>query len=307
MSSLISKNTTIGTTLAIAAVVIWSGNFVIAKSISPIVPPVMLAFLRWGFASIIIAPLAWQKFKVEKHIVWQHKRYFFWVAFTGFTCYNVFLYIAGHYTTAINLALIGSTSAPIFAVAIAAVFFKDKIPALRVVGLAICVIGIVTLIAQGSLLRLMSFHFAIGDLWSLLGALAFAVYNNLAKYKPKQVSDINFLFVGFCLGTIMLLPCAMVEHFIVQKPVPFNLIVVSNVAYLSIGCSFLSYLFWNKSIHLIGPSRTVLFGNLLPIFSTIEAVILLGEKFTSIHIISGFIVMIGLVIANLPQKKQPTA
>ncbi|MBC7722842.1 MAG: DMT family transporter, partial [Pedobacter sp.] len=128
MAKKVDRNTLIGIGLAIAAAIIWSGNFVIAKSISPIVPPVTLAFLRWGFATLLIAPIAWKKYQQEKQIVWQHKGYFLLVAFTGFTCYNVFLYIAGHYTTAINLALIGSVSAPIFAVAIAAIFFNDKIP-----------------------------------------------------------------------------------------------------------------------------------------------------------------------------------
>jgi drug/metabolite transporter (DMT)-like permease len=41
-----------------------------------------------------------------------------------------------------------------------------------------------------------------------------------------------------------------------------------------------------------------LFGNLIPIFSTIEAVIFLGEKITKVHIISGLIVIAGLIIAN---------
>lgn len=299
-----SSNTVTGIGLAVLAAVIWSGNFIIARSISPIVPPVMLAFLRWFFATLIIAPIAWNKFQQEKALIWQHKGYFILTSFMGFTCYNVFLYIAGHYTTAINLALIGSISAPIFAVVIAKLIFKEHIPFQRVIGLALCVIGIVTLIAQGSLQRLITFRFAIGDLWSLLGAFTFAVYNNLTKYKPKGVSDLGFLFSGFMLGTTMLVPFVIAEHFIIPTNIPFNFTVVGSVAYLSIGCSVLSYLFWNRSIHLIGPSRTVLFGNLIPILSTIEAVVLLGEQFTSIHIISGIIVLIGLVIANITISKK---
>lgn len=301
------SNTVTGIGLAVLAAVIWSGNFIIARSISPIVPPVMLAFLRWFFATLIIAPIAWNKFQQEKHIVWQHKGYFILTSFMGFTCYNVFLYIAGHYTTAINLALIGSISAPIFAVIIAKLIFKEHIPFQRVIGLALCVIGIVTLIAQGSLQRLLTFRFAIGDLWSLLGAFTFAVYNNLTKYKPKGVSDLGFLFTGFSFGTTMLVPFVIAEHFIIPTNIPFNFTVVGSVAYLSIGCSVLSYLFWNRSIHLIGPSRTVLFGNLIPILSTIEAVVLLGEQFTSIHIISGIIVLAGLVIANITLRKKTTS
>ncbi len=305
MVASINKNTIIGIGLAIAAAIIWSGNFIVAKTAATTIPPVMLSFLRWFFATVLIAPFAWKKYQQEKHIVWQHKSYFFFTAFTGFTCYNVFLYIAGHYTSAINLALIGSLSAPIFAVVIGAIFFKEQVPVLRIIGLLLCVIGIIILIAKGSLERLKAFHFEIGDLLSIVGALCFAIYNNLAKHKPKGISSINFLFVGFCIGTSILFPTMIFEHLIVQKPLPITLSVVGTIAYLSIGCSFVAYLFWNQSIHLIGPSRTVLFGNLIPIFSTIEAVILLGEKFTNIHIISGLIVMIGLVIANLPQKKQP--
>ncbi len=303
MITKLTSNTVSGIGFAILAAVIWSGNFVIAKSISPIVPPIMLAFSRWFLATLIIAPFAWNKFKQEKQIIWQYKNYFAFTAFMGFTCYNVFLYTAGHYTTAINLALIGAISAPIFAVIIAKVVFKTHIPIQRVMGLALCIIGIATLIAQGSLHRLLTFHFAVGDLWCLLGSLTFATYNNMAKYKPKGVSDIGFLFIGFSLGSIMLLPCVIAEHLILHTVVPFNMTVVGSIAYLSIGCSVLSYLFWNKSIHLIGPSRTVLFGNLIPIFSTIEAVILLGEQFTTIHIISGTIVLVGLTIANITLPK----
>jgi drug/metabolite transporter (DMT)-like permease len=175
---------------------------------------------------------------------------------------------------------------------------------LRIIGLLLCVIGIVIIIAKGSWARLKAFHFEIGDLLSMVGGLSFAIYNNLAKHKPKGISSINFLFVGFCIGTTLLFPTMLIEHVIVQKPLPITLSVVGTIAYLSIGCSFVAYLFWNQSIHLIGPSRTVIFGNLIPIFSTIEAVILLGEPFTNIHLISGLIVLVGLMIANIPVKKR---
>ena len=299
----INKNTIIGIGLAIAAAIIWSGNFIVAKTATTTIPPVMLSFLRWFFATVLITPFAWKKYQKERHIVWQNKSYFFFTAFTGFTCYNVFLYIAGHYTSAINLALIGSLSSPIFAVAIGAIFFKEQVPLVRIIGLVLCVIGILILVAKGSFARLKAFHFEIGDLLSIVGGLCFAIYNNLAKRKPKGISSINFLFVGFCIGTSLLFPTMVIEHILQPKPLPITLSVVGTIAYLSIGCSFLAYLFWNQSIHLIGPSRAVLFGNLIPIFSTIEAVILLGEPLTNIHLISGLIVLVGLIIANITFKK----
>jgi drug/metabolite transporter (DMT)-like permease len=58
-------------------------------------------------------------------------------------------------------------------------------------------------------------------------------------------------------------------------------------------------LIWNKAIAALGTGRTALFGNLIPVFSSMEAVILLHEKITSIHLISFILVVTGLVIANL--------
>ena len=49
----------------------------------------------------------------------------------------------------------------------------------------------------------------------------------------------------------------------------------------------------------LGSGRTALFGNLIPIFASIEAVIFLAEKITPIHFISFILVVCGLVIANL--------
>jgi len=38
------------------------------------------------------------------------------------------------------------------------------------------------------------------------------------------------------------------------------------------------------------------------VFSTIEAVLFLGEQFTTVHLISGLLVIGGLVIANITTK-----
>jgi drug/metabolite transporter (DMT)-like permease len=42
-----------------------------------------------------------------------------------------------------------------------------------------------------------------------------------------------------------------------------------------------------------------LFGNLIPVFGSIEAVLLLHETFTVIHLVSLLMVVAGLIIANL--------
>jgi drug/metabolite transporter (DMT)-like permease len=291
-----------GIALAVLATLIWSGNFVIARGVNQQIPPVSLAFYRWSLATVLIAPLAIKKFKEEKDIVLKNWKYIFWVALTGITLFNTFVYVAGHYTSAINMALIGTTSSPIFATIMAVIFLKERLNSFRIIGILLCVAGIVLLLSKGSWENLASFRFSVGDLWVLAGALAFAVYNILVRKKPGGISAINFLFVIFLLGTILLFPAYLTE-LIITGPVQWNGYLYGSIIYLGLGTSVISFLCWNAALQKLGTGTTVLFGNLIPIFSTLEAVWLLGEQVNSIHLISGLLVIGGLIIANTMQNR----
>src|SRR5882672_9182567 len=112
----------LGISLAVLATLIWSGNFIIARGVIRGIPPVALAFYRWLLASIIIFPFAIRQFKIEWPIVKQSWKYLFWVALSGVALFNTFVYIGAHYTSAINLALIGTTSSPIMSIIMARIF-----------------------------------------------------------------------------------------------------------------------------------------------------------------------------------------
>ncbi|TDO28109.1 DMT family transporter [Sediminibacterium goheungense] len=295
-----------GIALAVLATIIWSGNFVISRAVNQQIPPVSLAFYRWALATVLIAPLAYKKFTEQKQIVFQNWKYLFWVSLSGITLFNTFVYVAGHYTSAINMALIGTTSSPIFATVMAIIFLKERLNIFRITGILICIAGIILLLSQGSWEKLASFTFSTGDLWILAGALAFAVYNILVRKKPAGITPVNFLFVIFFFGTLLLLPAYIIERNLTPA-VQWNGSIIGSVVYLGLGTSVISFLCWNAALQKLGTGTTVLFGNLIPIFSTLEAVWLLGEKITDIHIISGLLVIGGLILANTMQRKKTNA
>lgn len=292
------KELYIGIGLAILATIIWSGNFIVARGVIKQIPPVGLAFYRWATASLIMLPLAWNRFRAEKTIILQHKSYFFWTALTGVSLFNTFVYIAGHHSPAINLALIGTTTSPVFAIILAAIFLKERIRPLRVLGLLLCLSGIVWLLSQGSWERLKAFHFSAGDGWILLGALSFAIYNILVRRKPAGVHPLNFLFTVFVIGTLIIFPFYLIE-LIHANPVDWSTNLVLIILYLGAGASVLAFLCWNMAIARLGAARTALFGNLIPVFSILEAVLILDEQITMVHVLSGALVIAGVVIANL--------
>jgi drug/metabolite transporter (DMT)-like permease len=298
MHSAAKRDTYIGISLAVLATLIWSGNFIVARGINKQIPPVSLNFYRWLCASLIIFPFAIKKFKIEWPVVKQSWHYFFWISLTGVSLFNTFVYIGGHYTTAINLALIGTTSSPIFSVILARIFLKEKIGWLKIMGIMLCIAGILFLLSRGDFRNLLSFRFTRGDGWILLAALTFAVYNTMVKKKPATITHISFLFIVFSFGTILLFPFYLWEIFH-TVPVEWSLKLFSAILYLGIGASVISFLIWNIAIHKLGAGRTALFGNLIPIFTSMEAVIILHEQFTWIHILSMILVFAGIMLANL--------
>lgn len=293
-----------GVLLAIITTIIWSGNFIIARGVFKQIPPISLAFFRWSLASVFIFFIGIKHFRREWPAVWQNRKYLFWVAFSGITLFNTFIYVAGHYTSAINLALIGTTSSPVFAILISAIFLKEAITPLRILGLVLCISGILVLLSGGSLKSLLALRFSVGDVWILCSALAFAIYTVLVRRKPSSVSPQTFLFTIFITGSLLLLPGFVFEQ-LTQLPIQWNAQLAGSIFYLGAGASVIAYFCWNAAIARIGSVRTALFGNLIPVFSTLEAVWLLNEQVTIVHFYSGLLVIAGLIIANSRKASSP--
>src|SRR4029078_11388585 len=105
-----------------------------------------------------------------------------------------------------NLALIGTTSSPIMSIILARIFLREPIGWTKLLGLVFCIVCVLFLLSAGNFRDLLGHKYSRGDLWVLAAAFCFAVYNTLVKKKPAAVSPINFLFVAFSVGTIMLFP-----------------------------------------------------------------------------------------------------
>jgi drug/metabolite transporter (DMT)-like permease len=72
------------------------------------------------------------------------------------------------------------------------------------------------------------------------------------------------------------------------------------IAYVTVFPSFLSQIFFLRSVDLIGPGRSGVFVNLTPIFSALLAVALLSEVFRAYHGAALALVLLGLWWARDP-------
>lgn len=285
-----------GYVLVLTATAIWSGNFIVARVLSNSVPPVTLAFLRWAIAVVVLLPFAIRPLCRDIQVIRAHLGYLSLTAFLVVTVFNTLIYMAAHTSKALNLSLI-AVSSPIFIVLFARLFLKDRFTFRIILGLVSATIGVILLITEGDLSRLMSLTFSEGDAWMLLAAGIFGAYTILVRVKPVALSPVAFLCSTSILGLLFLLPWVIWELRDVQS-VNFSSTVIAAIVYVGIGPSLLAFLCWNEAITLIGPVRSAFVYYSLPVFSGAEALVLLGEPVHFVHVLSGILILLGVIVAT---------
>ncbi|MBS1577766.1 MAG: DMT family transporter [Bacteroidetes bacterium] len=176
MTPTAQKNVFGGICFATLAALIWSGNFVLARGLYKQIPPIALGFYRWATASVLILPISIKYLRKDFPLLIQSWKIVLIASVTGISMFNTFIYIGSHYTSAINLALIGNTVSPIISVLLAAIFLKEKIDSLKATGIILCICGILFLLMKGDLKNLLSLQFSTGDGWMVLAAFLFSIY-----------------------------------------------------------------------------------------------------------------------------------
>lgn len=285
-----------GYLLGLAATAIWSGNFVVARALSDSIPPATLAFLRYVIAVMTLLPFAIRPLCRDIKVIRRHLGYLCITAFLVVTVFNTLVYVAAHTSTAINLSLI-SISSPVFIVMFARLFLKDTLTYRRIVGLVTATLGVVLLITKGDLSRVMRLTFSEGDAWMLFAAATFGAYSILVRIKPPDLSPLAFLWSTSIFGLIFLVPWVIWELGDV-KVLSFSSADIGAILYLGVGPSLLAYLCWNQAIMTIGPVQTAFVYYSLPVFSGVEAFLLLGEPIHVVHFLSGILILTGVIVAT---------
>ncbi|MGJ5756661.1 DMT family transporter [Streptomyces puniciscabiei] len=280
-----------GRLLAGAATLVWSGNFVIARALSHDVPPVQTAFWRWTIALVALAPFAARGLWEHRRTIRAHAGYITVVGLLGVTLFNTLIYIAGRTTSATNLALIAAAS-PV-GIALFARLGGERLSRIRVLGMLLALVGVVALVAKGSLAALLHLDFAVGDLWMVAAMLTFAGYSALLKRKPKEIPAVVFLAATVLFGLVMLVPAQAVS-LTVQGGFTPTAGSLSALAYIGVASSALAFFVWNKAVEMIGATRAGVIYYLQPVCVAVLASLSIGETATPAQF-----ACMGLVIAGV--------
>ena len=71
-----------------------------------------------------------------------------------------------------------------------------------------------------------------------------------------------------------------------------------TLSYVVIFPGLASFIFWIKGISIIGSNRSGIFLHLMPIFSTILAILIFDEKFMNFHLIGAIFIISGIILSS---------
>jgi drug/metabolite transporter (DMT)-like permease len=275
---------------------IWSGNFVISRAMNNVIPPAGFVFWRWVVASIVLAPIALPRLRREWPIIRANLGLICICGLFGVTLFNFLIYTAMHSTTAINAALVNS-AIPVFILMFARLFYGQRVSLRQHLGIALSLLGVATIILQGDLGRIRTLTFNRGDLLVLLAAVAWAIYSVAIRRYPQGLNPFLFLFSTTISGLIFLIPFYAFEIASGQL-LSLNRGTVLSIGYVGILASVVAFSAWTSGLRRIGAQVGGQFIHLMPAFSTILAVVFLGERLRSFHLVGIVLIFAGILCAT---------
>ena len=282
--------------LLILAVLFWSGNFVLGRSVNNVIPPISLAFWRWIGAFIILLPFAVKPLLDQRQLIKGHWKVFAFMGLLSVTNFSIFIYLALHSTTVVNTAVVNSFQ-PILIVLASWIGYRDKITLQQGIGIIVSLTGLIWIIARGNPSNLFSLRFSSGDLWTLSAGISWAIYSVMLRGHPRVIDPIGFLAVLIVFGTLFLTPLYIWEMHTGAR-FQFSLKAFGSIAYVAVFPSILSYLFWNKAVSIVGANKAGIFIHLIPVFSVFLAFVLLGERFESYHLPGIVLIFTGIFMTT---------
>lgn len=278
----------------------WAGNIVLGRHVAGHVPPMTLSCIRWIGACLMLLPFAWPHLKRDWPVLRGRLPLMIALSATGFAVNNALSYWGLQFTEALNALLIQS-SGPLFIALWALILFGVRLTWAQVAGIALSLLGVLTIILRGDFAALTAIHFNIGDLMMTGALIAFGLYSALMLRRPVTHQLSLICFTTAC-GALLLLPLSIWE-FANGVTLKFDAITLITLVYVVIFPSTLAYLFFNRGIAAIGPNRAAPFFHLVPVFGSVMAIVLLGEQPQLFHFAGYLMVLGGVVIAS---RKAPT-
>lgn len=280
--------------LASLSMVIYSSPPVVTRSVSMGVPPVALALSRWVIAALILLPIVWRRLPGAWPDLKKHTPSLVFLAF--FMVFGSSMSVLAVYFTTATNAVIVNASQPAITALLGYLIAGTTLLGRQKLGIACAFTGILIMVARADIDVLLALDLNVGDLIFLLGVIGWSTYAVLLPRRDYTPDSIVLMFFIAVTGTALLTPVYLAEA-AVTGGFRFTRGVVAAMLYLSIFPTLIATVSWNFAIRAIGPNRSAIFVNLIPISGATLAMIFLNERLYTYHLVGAAFVFLGIWLA----------
>lgn len=277
----------------------WGGTFIAGRIVAQVIPHMMAATGRYVVACALLLPLAW---KLEGGLPRLNRSQLlttFALGVTGIFLYNALFFAALAHMPAGRTALFVTFNPILIALAMA-VLFHERLGLKRWIGIAIAFIGAVIIVARGDVAGAwhdLSQALGPGELLMLCAISSWAAYTILGRRAMKDLSPIAATTYASLWGLGLLLIGAAFELPQVHAS-QFTWPVLLSLLYLGAFGTVIGFIWYNEGIKAVGPARTGVFTNLVPVFGISLGALMLGESILLSMVVGGVLVIVGVSLTN---------
>lgn len=279
---------------------LWAGNAVLGRMVSPLVPPITLNFLRWLIAFFILLPLAAWVLRRGSGL-WSHWRRFALLSLLGVGCYNALQYLALQTSTPLNVTLVAA-SGPFWMLVIGALFFQAPMHRRQVLSAVLSIAGVMVVLARGDWFQLLSVRLVVGDVFMLLATASWSLYSWLLTRRDEPETLRND-WAAFLLGQVVFglgwsgLFTAF-EWGLTDAHLVWGWPLVATLAFVAVGPAVLAYRCWGLGVQQAGPTLAGFFANLTPLFAAVLSAAFLGEMPHLYHGMAFALIVAGIWVSS---------
>ena len=277
----------------------WGGTFIAGRIVAQVIPHMMAATGRYLVACVLLLPLAW---KLEGGLPRLNRSQLlttFALGATGIFLYNAFFFAALAHMPAGRTALFVTLN-PIMTALALALFFRERLGSKRWLGIGLAFIGAVIIVARGDVIGAwhdLSQALGRGELLMFCAISSWAAYTILGRRALRHLSPIAATTYASLWGLLLLMVGAAFELPQVH-PSQFTWPVLLSLLYLGLFGTVIAFIWYNQGIKAIGPARTAVFTNLVPVFGVTLGALMLGETVLVSMVIGGVLVIAGVSLTN---------
>ncbi len=295
-------NTRIYAKLTMVAIV-WGASFIAGRIVSAEMDAATASLWRYVVAATTLVAVA---LVVERGLPRLTAKQWFGVLVLGtlgVVIYNLcFMY--GLQTVPASRASLIIALNPAATLIGGAMFLREPLSRGRIVGIALALVGVAVELSGGNPMNLLARGPLLGELAMFGCVVAWAAYTLLGKRMLGEgVSSLAATTYAALAGTLLLVAINAATGDLHVPQV--SLKAWWCVAFIGVFSTALAYVWFYDGVRAIGPARTAVFINLVPVVAIALSVVLLDEKLLPSMLIGAALVVSGVFIINRAPAPAP--